>query len=249
MITTLLVDDIPDIRAMLRVAMQVRGTFGPAAEAASGNEAVELAGQLHPDVIVLDLGLPDLAGRDLLDRIRRSAPTSRIVVYTGADSDRAWFEERSAGFVTKSTDLDHLLDLLEQIGQTQEHSEAALEIPPERAAIREARRMTLGLLQRWGLTQLYDSAALIVTELVTNAIEHAGTSCAVSMTRSQHGVRIEVRDHGPGTPAPQAVDEDSERGRGLRIISVLSTAWGIENEGSSKTVWAELSTPAAAAGS
>ena len=239
-ISTLLVDDAADVRAMLRIAMRMRGTFDILAEAENGIDAAELAGALRPDVIVLDLGLPDLAGRELLDQIRRRSPTSRIVVFTGSDGDRDWFEERSAGYVVKSTELEQLLNLLEEVGDGQEHREAALEVPLDFGALQDVRALMRELLTRWELPGLHEDVALVVTELVANALLHAQSACSVAMVRSPNGVRIEVRDEGAGTPNPQVVDHSSERGRGLRIVAALSTAWGIESDGDSKTVWAEL---------
>jgi anti-sigma regulatory factor (Ser/Thr protein kinase) len=81
----------------------------------------------------------------------------------------------------------------------------------------------------------------VVSELVTNAVEHASSSCAVVVNRSGGGVRIEVRDQGAGTPNPQPPSATAESGRGLMIVSALATAWGVDSEPPTKTVWVELS--------
>lgn len=239
-ISALLVDDAPEVRILLRVALRSHGSFSIAGEARTGAEAVRLAAELHPDVIVLDLGLPDLAGRDLLAQIRLHAPTSRVVIFTGNDTDRTWYERRAAGFVVKDTDLDNLLDLLKEVGTEQRHRVAVVEVPVDYAMIREARASVVELLRRWNLPHLVDQAQLVVSELVTNALEHAQSPCEVTVLRSSHGVRIEVRDEGPGAPDPQPPSDDRERGRGLRIIAALSSAWGIDSDPTSKVVWAEL---------
>ncbi|HEU4548006.1 MAG TPA: response regulator, partial [Microlunatus sp.] len=61
-IRVLLVDDVIAVRSLLRTALRVRGGFEVLGEAGDGGEAVRLAGSLQPDLIVLDLGLPDIAG-------------------------------------------------------------------------------------------------------------------------------------------------------------------------------------------
>ncbi len=66
----------------------MRGGFDVVAEAADGRTAIEAAAKLQPDVVVLDLGLPDLAGRDVLTMLRVAAPDMRVVVFTGGDADR-----------------------------------------------------------------------------------------------------------------------------------------------------------------
>ena len=243
-ISVLIVDDAPDVRQMLRISLRSHGGFDVIGEAGTGGEAAELAAHHRPDVIVLDLGLPDLAGKDLLSRIRRTSPTSRIVIFSGSDSDRTWFERRSAGFVLKDAELDQLITVLARVGTDQAHREAEVDLPKDLIAAREARSVVRDLLERWSLSELTDDAGLVVTELVANAVEHAQSECHLAVTRFDDGIRIEVRDAGRGTPEPRPVRELSEDGRGLLIIAALSTAWGIDDAEHGKTVWVELGLPA-----
>ena len=242
-VSVLLVDDSADLRQMLRLSLRGHGGFDVVGEAGTAAEAAELAARLDPDVIVLDLGLPDLAGKDLLTRIRRTAPTSRVVIFSGSDSDRTWFERRSAGYVLKDAELDQLVSVLARAGSSQAHREATVDLPAELSAAREARTVVRELLGRWSLDDLTDDASLVVTELVTNAIEHAHSGCQLVVTRYDDGVRLEVRDAGAGTPEPRPPSDTAEDGRGLLIIAALSAAWGIEDEAHGKTVWVELALP------
>lgn len=244
-VSVLIVDDADDVRRVLRTALRLRGGFEVVGEAATAAKAAELSGRLRPDLIVLDLGLPDLTGKDLLTRVRRTAPTSRIVIFSGSDADRTWFERRTAGYVLKDTELDQLVDLLVEVARDQSDrtDEATLELPRELVAVREARSVVRELLESWALDALVDDASLVVTELVANAVAHARSSCELAVARSPAGVRIEVRDRGTGTPEPQPPDPESEHGRGLLIIAALSTAWGIDEAPGGKTVWVELSLP------
>ena len=242
-ITVLLVDDADDVRRLLRLSLRSHGGFEVVGEAASGAEAADLAARHRPDVIVLDLGLPDLAGRDLLTRIRHASPTSRIVVFSGSDTDRTWFERRSAGYVLKDAELDQLIAVLARAGTDQVHREAMVDLPDTMLAVREARHVVRDLLRQWSLFELTDDAALVVSELVANAIEHAESECQLAVTRVDEGVRIEVRDSGEGTPEPRPVSVTAEDGRGLLIIAALSSAWGIDDADHGKTVWVELTLP------
>jgi CheY-like chemotaxis protein/anti-sigma regulatory factor (Ser/Thr protein kinase) len=241
-ITTLLVEDSPDVRAMLRVALRAHGGFEIVGEAQTGAEGARLAGSVRPDVVVLDLGLPDLAGRDLLARIRRESPTSRIVIFSGSDADRSWFEQRTSGYVGKESDLDDLVEVLAGAGATQTHDEAVVDFAEDVVAVREARAIVRDLLDRWGFHDLIDDAALVVSELVTNAVTHASSAGAVVVNRSGGGVRIEVRDHGAGDPDPKDPGESAEGGRGLMVVSALANAWGVDTAPQSKSVWVELTT-------
>jgi anti-sigma regulatory factor (Ser/Thr protein kinase) len=197
--------------------------------------------------VVLDLGLPDLAGRDLLTRVRRASPTSRIVVFSGGDADRAWFEQRSAGYVVKGEEVQRLVDTVIEVASDQTHDRAALELPGDLIAPREARAVVRDLLQRWGFRDLVDEATLVVSELVANAVEHTGSVCAVLVDRAEGSIRIEVRDDAPHTrglaTTPGRRPADAERGRGLMIVSALAADWGIDAGEQSKSVWVQLARP------
>jgi len=242
-VRVLLVDDAMDIRRLVRTALRLRGGFEVVGEAETGAAAAVLAGQLRPDVIVLDLGLPDITGKDVLTRVRREAPTSKVVVFSGAEADDPdWFEKRAAGYVLKDGEIDLLVDLLAEVA-AQPRDEGLVDLPAELTAVREARRIVAGVLEQWDLHTLAEDAAVVVTELTTNAVEHASSPSRLRLSRTRNGVRIEVQDAGQGTPEPQAPSETAEGGRGLLIVSALSTAWGIDDAPDGKTVWAELTLP------
>ena len=144
----------------------------------------------------------------------------------------------------KDAELDQLIAVLARAGTDQVHQEAAVDLPQSLLAVREARHLVRDLLEQWSLFALTDDAALVVTELVANAIEHAESECQLTVTRVEEGVRIEVRDSGTGTPEPRPVSVTAEDGRGLLIIAALSAAWGIDDAAHGKTVWVELALPA-----
>ncbi len=116
-IRVLLVDDVVEVRRLVRTSLRFRGGFEVVGEAADGAEAVRLASQLRPDVVVLDLGLPDIAGREVLTRVRAAAPGSKVVVFSGLEIlDRTWIADQGASFVLKDADLGYLVELLESVG-------------------------------------------------------------------------------------------------------------------------------------
>jgi two-component sensor histidine kinase len=99
-------------------------------------------------------------------------------------------------------------------------------------------------LDAWKLPQLTDSAELILSELVTNALVHAhpryGCLIATRLERLENGVRIEVHDTSGSRPERREVSADSESGRGLALVDALTGGqWGVsDREGPGKTVWA-----------
>jgi len=235
-----LVDDVDDVRYLLRTALGCRGGFDVVAEASDGREAIAAAANHQPDVVVLDLGLPDLAGQEVLSGIRAEAPDTRVVVFTGNDSPPADLRQEVDGFVLKGAEVDYLVDLLEDLGRAAPYS-ASLQLAGRLDGAPVARKFATARCRDWHCTGVVDDAALVVSELVTNAVTHAQSSCELRLRLSGGVLRIEVADAGKGTPDPLAPDAGDEHGRGLLIVSALSTAWGVQNGlDGRKIVWAEL---------
>jgi anti-sigma regulatory factor (Ser/Thr protein kinase) len=115
-----------------------------------------------------------------------------------------------------------------------------LDLAPNPASVGEARRFTVDTLRRWGRDDLTTSGALLVTELVTNAILHARTMVRVILERGADSVRVEVRDGSPIRPALRNHGLDATTGRGLALVSQLSDSWGVDVDGAGKVVWAQL---------
>jgi CheY-like chemotaxis protein/anti-sigma regulatory factor (Ser/Thr protein kinase) len=239
-VRVLLVDDVEDVRRLVRIALRYHGGFDVVGEAGAGLQAVDLATELRPDVVLLDLGLPDLAGRDVLTRLRATAPAAKVVIFTGMDSeDRAWFEEHAAGFVLKGDDLDYLVDLLDDVGRAAAQQETA-RFEPVASSVPEAREFVRGLLRDWGADHMFDEASLIVTELAANAVLHARSTYEVRLTHRDGVLRIEVADEDPGTPEPQPFSAVAETGRGIVLVAAVSASWGIDARPDGKVTWAEL---------
>ena len=243
-IRVLLVDDVVDVRRLLRTALRFRGRFEVVGEAGDGSEAVRLAEALRPDVVVLDLGLPDLAGREVLTRIRQRSPESKVVVFSGAEAeDRAWISKHVEGYVLKDTELDYLVDLLESVGQRRE-IQTTLDLPKELSSAAAARRFVTKTVTEWHLTSLLDDALLVASELAANAVTHAESSFRIRLSLKEAALRIDVIDTGAGTPEPQPSSFTEEHGRGLHLVAALTSAWGLETiPGEGKVVWAELARP------
>jgi DNA-binding NarL/FixJ family response regulator len=242
-IRALLVDDVDDVRRLVRTALRVHGGFEVVAEARDGAEAVRLAEEQHPDVVVLDLGLPDLAGREVLSRIRELSPTSKVVVYSGHEADDTWVREHVEGYVLKDEEIDYLVDLLASVG-ARATRQSVLELPKALTSAALARRFVTATLTDWSLQPLIDPALLVASELAANAVTHADSAFRIQLSLTQRTLRIDVIDFGQGTPEPQPPSTTQEHGRGLLLIDALTTAWGIEEgPGSGKLVWAEITLP------
>ncbi len=117
----------------------------------------------------------------------------------------------------------------------------AVTLPASAGSSARARRVVGDAASAWGLSaDVADDAALVVTELVSNAVDHATGPVGLTVTPTASGMRIEVSDRSSALPQPRPVQVDSARGRGLIIVAALSRTWGSEPRSDGKVVWAEL---------
>ncbi|MEV6972861.1 SpoIIE family protein phosphatase [Kitasatospora sp. NPDC093806] len=136
---------------------------------------------------------------------------------------------------------------------------AAATFEPVGRSAAAARSFVRDALLGWGLPEVVDDAVVLVSELVTNAVVHAGTAAEVCCLREDGTVRIEVTDHHPErglpsfadvptTSSDHYADPDGEGGRGLLMCAALAERWGVEYGSGRKTVWFRLTLPAHVAG-
>jgi anti-sigma regulatory factor (Ser/Thr protein kinase) len=122
---------------------------------------------------------------------------------------------------------------------------AALTLPAELTAPGTARRFVVATLSVRGYSSsLIQDAAVVVTELATNAVLHIGSPFEVSLSSSDGAagatVRICVRDLGPAGPATIAELRQARHGRGLGLVAAIADRWDVDQEADGKVVWAEL---------
>ncbi|MBZ4324132.1 SpoIIE family protein phosphatase [Streptomyces sp. SCA2-4] len=122
---------------------------------------------------------------------------------------------------------------------------AAATFEPVGRSVAAARAFVRDTLQGWGFPDIIDDAVVLTSELVTNAVVHAGTSADVLCVRTDAGVRIEVSDRYPERELPlqttrQFGGVDREGGRGLMLCTALAACWGVEYGSTHKKVWFRL---------
>ncbi|WP_188283391.1 ATP-binding protein [Streptomyces sp. CBMA29] len=145
-------------------------------------------------------------------------------------------EEPEAGELGDQTDTT---------GQILRHTVRHADLP----AVAEVRRLLREHLRDWGVPVLCDTAELLATELVTNALQHTTDGAVLTATlvperTAGERLRVEVYDdlaRHPRLPAQATAPEDhGTSGRGLLLVQSLADAWGAHSRGKGKVVWFEL---------
>ncbi|GAA3857567.1 ATP-binding protein [Streptomyces sedi] len=115
-------------------------------------------------------------------------------------------------------------------------------LPRAEESAAAARRLARAALTTWGLSELTDDIALIVTELVANAVQH--TAChAIRLRVTRLGprrVQVAVVDKSRCLPTLRVPGDEDGSGRGLRLVEAVTTRWGTDPLPWGKRVWADL---------
>jgi DNA-binding NarL/FixJ family response regulator len=115
----IIADDHPVFRGGLRALLGTDPDFEVVAEAAGGAEAIQLAADLRPDVVLMDLHMPDVDGVEATAQIMRNNPKTAVLVLTMFDDDDSVFASMRAGargYVLKGTNQAHILHAIHAVG-------------------------------------------------------------------------------------------------------------------------------------
>ncbi|PWI12968.1 hypothetical protein DI272_01565 [Streptomyces sp. Act143] len=128
--------------------------------------------------------------------------------------------------------------------RTPAHRSTSTALPPEPESASRARRFTARTLANWSSpATVTETAELIVTELVTNAIRHTKGDFLLALHLDGIELTIEVGDHKRAEPRPRTTGLLDENGRGLLLISALTERWGTTPHSGGKSVWCTLPWP------
>jgi DNA-binding NarL/FixJ family response regulator len=186
----LLVDDHPLTRSALAGLLEQHG-FDVVGEAADGEEAIARAGELHPDLILLDLSMPGLDGLSALPRLREAAPSCEVVVLTASGTEEnllGAIRGGAAGYLLKSEPPERIVGFLRGVA----NGEAALSGAIARRLLEQVRA---GGGRGSGVP---DSIAAVLSarelEVLLLLDEHLGTDeIAKRLFISEHTVRSHVK--------------------------------------------------------
>ncbi|MEV5408498.1 SpoIIE family protein phosphatase [Thermopolyspora sp. NPDC052614] len=137
---------------------------------------------------------------------------------------------------------DDIALMLARVRELTSDEMAGWTFPAQAKVVRQARRNVRATLEQWGLTALADTSELIVSELVTNAVNHARGPIKVRLLRGRSLV-CEVGDASFAVPALRDPEEGTDGGRGLHLVNWLAYRWGSRLTPGGKVVWAEQRIP------
>jgi len=191
-----------------------------------------VGGQVEDDVALLalrahpeDAPRPVEAGPNLDPRLEPTLTTVRPTVGAAEHAD-----------VPTDVVEDHRRDEPDGVRGT------TLVLDPDPAAVRTARTFVHDYCcQMPECGEICDTLTLLVSELVTNAISHGRSQARLRVMATTSAVRVEVSDDDSRLPVLTPTDPDALGGRGLGMVDLLATAWGVREEAVGKTVWIELS--------
>ncbi|MFE9773404.1 PAS domain S-box protein [Streptomyces sp. NPDC005931] len=195
------------------------------------------------------------------------APGATLVLYTDGlietpDSDiearLGDLTDTLATFFTGATGLeaaaDHVLTTL--LPDTEGHNDdvtlllaqlpaaplaaVTTHLPATASSVPAGRAFLGDTLAAWACTTPVDDALLLLSETLTNAVQHAEGPLVLRLCRTATDLTVEVSDRSPHLPRPRIADQDEESGRGLFLVRHLAESWGVRPTDEGKTVWFTL---------
>lgn len=118
--------------------------------------------------------------------------------------------------------------------------EAHLALPAAPKAAGIARAFVRDQLAASEVDETLDAVSLCVSELVTNALDHAAPPFELRLACADDSLRVEVSDATTARPVPREVEPTALRGRGLQFVEQSAARWGVDPNPHGKTVWAEF---------
>ena len=114
------------------------------------------------------------------------------------------------------------------------------QLPGDASSVARARRFMASVLKD-ARQHTSEECALIVSELVSNAVRHANTDVVLRVEERRGAIHLEIEDNGPGEPEIKSPPVTELSGRGLKIVDALANDWGVRRtDQSAKVVWATV---------
>jgi DNA-binding NarL/FixJ family response regulator len=117
-ISVVVCDDVPELRRLARAALEEAGEMEVVGEASDGREAIDVIQRLQPDIVVLDLSMPELDGLEAIPLIHQIAPKTEIVVFSGFEEGKVAdvaLRLKASRYVRKGAPLEDLRSAVREL--------------------------------------------------------------------------------------------------------------------------------------
>ncbi|MDQ3611601.1 MAG: ATP-binding protein [Actinomycetota bacterium] len=228
------------LRQEIEHGVHVLAVFGPVGAAYADSLVVAVRASLarQPRGVVVDL-------TDACDLVPEAVAALRALAATTSGWPRASlrFCASSPDVVAELAGMTLHRDRVEALQHIDDRSTAPREQIDLRDGVNspaQARAAVAAYAERLGLHEIHDDLALVVSEMVTNAVRHAGPPVALEIQTDPDAVLIAVKDGSPNRPRPREAGQEAEGGRGLMLVDLLSVEHGVRLDPPGKTVWAAV---------
>jgi PAS domain S-box-containing protein len=203
--SVVVVDDAADVRNLVRLQLRMSGRFDVVGEGGDGLDAIRLAAEHHPDLMLLDVSMPRVDGLEALPRVLEASPRTRVVLYSGFSEEglaARGLELGATAFIEKSTSIDRLpAELAAALGEVSEGVGAPAE-PAADTGSPEASEVLGDHLERF--REVFEEAAIgMGTLTLTGQIVRANAALAKLFGRTASEL--------VGTSYPALAGADGER--------------------------------------
>ena len=117
-ISVVVCDDVPELRRLARAVLEEEGEMEVVGEAGDGRTAIEVIERLQPEVVVLDLSMPELDGLEAIPLIHQVAPNTEIVVFSGFEEGKVAevaLQLKASRYVRKGAPLEELRSAVREL--------------------------------------------------------------------------------------------------------------------------------------
>ncbi|MGW3420359.1 PAS domain S-box protein [Streptomyces phaeochromogenes] len=184
-------------------------------------------------------GLIETPGSDIEDQLAQLTDVLSDLFTTAPDLEVAADRVLAALLPDAEGHNDDVTLLLTQLPDAP-LAAVTTDLPAVPESVPEGRAFLTKALTSWDCTTTADDARLLLSEILTNAVQHAQGPLGLHLCRTATELTVEVSDHSPHLPQPRLAAEDEESGRGLILVRALADTWGVRPTDEGKTTWFTL---------
>ncbi|WP_245697278.1 PAS domain S-box protein [Streptomyces phaeochromogenes] len=184
-------------------------------------------------------GLIETPGSDIEDQLAQLTDVLSDLFTTAPDLEVAADRVLAALLPDAEGHNDDVTLLLTQLPDAP-LAAVTTDLPAVPDSVPEGRAFLTKALTSWDCTTTADDARLLLSEILTNAVQHAQGPLGLHLCRTATELTVEVSDHSPHLPQPRLAAEDEESGRGLILVRALADTWGVRPTDEGKTTWFTL---------